>query len=108
MADNRTFTSDEIKKSQSTEAAKNNTQEDQKKSMESDKGKGKTKSPEQQKKEKMRRARKERKRKRRKVRRLILGYLFIIFAIVVVIGGYTLYEKYGKQLLQYRKDASIL
>ncbi len=54
---------------------------------------------------KKRKAKRDKRKKRRKVRRIILSYLLVIFLIVVTIGGYVAYEKYGKQLLQYQKDA---
>ena len=92
MADSKRFTSAERKKASGDV-----------KELQSDTGKQKALEPLKKKKKRM--ARKERRRKRRKVRRLILGYLFSIFMIVVVIGGYTFYEKYGKQFLQYRDEA---
>lgn len=49
-----------------------------------------------------------RRRKRRKVRRIILGYLFLIVLLFGAIGGYVVYEKIGKQLLEYRKEAQEL
>ncbi len=52
-----------------------------------------------------RNARRERRIKRRKVRRIILAYLFTIFCLVFGIGGYYVYEKYGKQILSYRDEA---
>ncbi|MBQ4059533.1 MAG: transglycosylase domain-containing protein [Lachnospiraceae bacterium] len=54
---------------------------------------------------KKRKAKRDKKRKRRKVRRIITTYLLVIFLIVITIGGYVAYEKFGKQLLQYQKDA---
>lgn len=46
-----------------------------------------------------------RRRKKRTVRRIIISYLLIIFLLVGVVGGYYAYEKFGKQILEYRKDA---
>ena len=51
------------------------------------------------------RARRERRKKKRRVRRIILSYLFVIFTLVVVIGGYYVYEKFGKDFLVYRDEA---
>ena len=34
-----------------------------------------------------------------------MGYLFLIFLLVGVIGGYVFYEKYGKQILACRDEA---
>lgn len=56
-------------------------------------------------KEKKKKEKRDRRRKRRKVRRIIISYLFIIFLLIGVIGGYYLYEKLGKKLLVYREDA---
>ena len=55
-----------------------------------------------------RKAKRDKRKKRRKVRRIILSYLLVIFLIVITIGGYVAYEKFGKQLLEYQKDAQEL
>jgi membrane peptidoglycan carboxypeptidase len=65
----------------------------------------KTKTPEEIKKAEKRKAKRERRRKKRKVRRIIISYLLTIFLLVCVIGGYVAYQKFGKQILQYRQDA---
>lgn len=65
----------------------------------------KKQSPEKIEKAKKRRARKEKRRKRRKVRRIIFTYLLTIFLLVCVIGGYAVYQKYGKTILEYRDQA---
>lgn len=75
MADNKKSTSDKTKSSKELEAAK-------------------------RKKEK-----RDRRRKRKKVRRIILGYLLLIFLLVGIIGGYIVYEKYGKEILVHRDEA---
>ena len=75
MADNKKSTSDKTKSAQELEAAKR------------------------------KKARRDKRRKRRKVRRIIIGYLFLIFALVAVIGGYVAYEKFGKNILAYRDAA---
>ncbi|MBR1599452.1 MAG: penicillin-binding protein, partial [Lachnospiraceae bacterium] len=51
------------------------------------------------------RARRDRRRKKRRVRRIILSYLLVIFTLVFVIGGYYLYERFGKDFLVYRDEA---
>ena len=100
MADNKKPTSDERRKtvnsSQSTNHRKENGVSKEKKS------------PEQLEKMRQRKAKKERKRKRKRVRRIILSYLFVMFVLVCVIGGYFVYEKYGKDILSYRKQAKEL
>lgn len=100
MADNKKPTSDERRKtvnsSQSTNHRKENGVSKEKKS------------PEQLEKMRQRKAKKERKRKRKRVRRIILSYLFVVFVLVCVIGGYFVYEKYGKDILSYRKQAKEL
>jgi membrane peptidoglycan carboxypeptidase len=65
----------------------------------------KTKTPEEINKAKKRQAKRERRRKKRKVRRIIISYLLTVFLLVCVIGGYVAYQKFGKQILQYRQDA---
>ena len=57
------------------------------------------------KKDKLKKEKRDRRRKRRKVSRIIVSYLLMIFLLVGVIGGYYVYEKYGKKLLGYREDA---
>lgn len=52
-----------------------------------------------------RKIKRDKRKKRRKVRRIILSYLLVIFLIVITVGGYAAYEKFGKQLLEYQKDA---
>ena len=100
MADNKKPTSDERRKtvnsSQSTNHRKENGVSKEKKS------------PEQLEKMRQRKAKKERKRKRKRVRRIILSYLFVMFVLVCVIGGYFVYEKWGKDILSYRKQAKEL
>lgn len=56
-------------------------------------------------KEKKKKEKRERRRKRRKVRRIIISYLFVIFLLVGVIGGYYLYEKMGKKIMAYKEEA---
>lgn len=46
-----------------------------------------------------------RRRKKRTVRRIILGYILMLFLLIGVVGGYYAYEKFGKQILVYREDA---
>ncbi|MDO5156684.1 MAG: PBP1A family penicillin-binding protein [Eubacteriales bacterium] len=65
----------------------------------------KEKSPEKLEKKRKREKRREKRRKRRTARRIILGYLFTIFLLVCVIGGYVVYQKYAKDLLVYRDQA---
>lgn len=65
----------------------------------------KSKTPEELLTEKKRKAKREKRKKRRKVRRIITAYLLTIFLIVITIGGYYAYEKFGKQLLEYQKAA---
>lgn len=55
-----------------------------------------------------RKAKRDKRRKRRKVRRIIMTYLLVIFLIVITIGGYVAYEKFGKQLLEYQEAAQEL
>lgn len=52
-----------------------------------------------------RKAKREKRKKRKKVRRIIISYLLVIFLLVITIGGYAVYEKFGKQLLQYQEEA---
>lgn len=66
----------------------------------------KEKTPKDVEKAKKRQARKERRKKRKRVRRIILSYLLVIFLLVVVIGGYYVYERFGKYFIKYR-DAAI-
>ena len=54
---------------------------------------------------KKRKKKRDKRRKRRKVRRIITMYLLVIFLIVITIGGYAAYEKFGKQLLEYQEAA---
>ncbi|MCM1497949.1 MAG: penicillin-binding protein [Clostridium sp.] len=75
MADNKKSTSDKAKSTQELEAAKR------------------------------KKAKRDKRRKKRKVRRIILGYLCLIFVLVAVIGGYVVYEKFGKNILAYRDSA---
>ena len=56
-------------------------------------------------KEKNKKEKKERRKKRRKVRRIIISYLLVVFLLIGVIGGYFIYEKFGKKLLAYREEA---
>ncbi len=56
-------------------------------------------------KEKNKKEKKERRKKRRKVRRIIISYLLVFFLLIGVIGGYFIYEKFGKKLLAYREEA---
>lgn len=56
-------------------------------------------------KEKNKKEKKERRKKRRKVRRIIISYLLVVFLLIGVIGGYFVYEKFGKKLLAYREEA---
>ncbi len=51
------------------------------------------------------RAKRDRRKKRRRVRRIILSYLLVIFILVFVIGGYYVYERFGKDFLVYRDEA---
>ena len=55
-------------------------------------------------KEKNKKEKKERRKKRRKVRRIIISYLLVVL-LIGVIGGYFIYEKFGKKLLAYREEA---
>ena len=64
--------------------------------------------PEELEKKRLRKAKRERKRKRKRVRRIILSYLFVVFVLVCVIGGYFVYEKFGKDVLSYREEAREL
>lgn len=123
MADNRRSTSDANRraaassKSTTRKTAQNNSQRTTKpvgkvsansttaKPAEKASAKTKTKTPEEMERIRKNKARKERKRKRKKVRRIILSYLLVIFLLVLVIGGYTAYEKFGKQILAYRDEA---
>ena len=66
----------------------------------------KKKTPEELEKVRKRQARRDRRKKRKRVRRIILSYLLVIFLLVVVIGGYYVYERFGKYLFKYR-DAAI-
>ncbi len=61
--------------------------------------------PEELEKKKLRRAKRERRRKRKRVRRIILSYLFVVVVLIGVIGGYFVYEKFGKDILTYRQEA---
>lgn len=56
-------------------------------------------------KDKLKKEKRDRRRKRRKVRRIIVSYLLVIFLLIGVIGGYYVYEKFGKNLLEYREEA---
>ncbi|MBQ9983889.1 MAG: transglycosylase domain-containing protein [Lachnospiraceae bacterium] len=62
-------------------------------------------SPEELEKARKRKAKRDKRKKRRKVRRIIISYLLIIFLIAITVGGYYAYEKYGKQFIQYQKEA---
>lgn len=96
MADNRKSTSDKNTVSRTT--TKTNTQSKTKNTPQ-------TKSSKELEKARLKKAKRERKRKRKTVRRIILTYLLMIFLLVGVIGGYIVYEKYGKDLLAYRDEA---
>lgn len=56
-------------------------------------------------KEKIKKEKRERRKKRRKVRRIIISYLLVVFLLIGVVGGYFVYEKFGKKLLAYREEA---
>ncbi|MDE5778382.1 MAG: penicillin-binding protein [Lachnospiraceae bacterium] len=64
-----------------------------------------TKSPEELEKARVRKAKRKRKKKKRRLRRIILSYILLIFVLIGVIGGYVVYEKYGKIALEYRDQA---
>lgn len=55
-----------------------------------------------------RKGKRDKRRKKRKVRRIIMSYLLLIFLLAGVIGGYAVYEKYGKDILVYREQAQEL
>lgn len=95
MADNRKSTSDKSRNSRTTTS---NSQNAAKKTIQA-------KPSEEMEKARRKKARRDRRRKRRKVRRIILSYLFLIVLLVGVIGGYVVYEKFGKQFLVYRDEA---
>lgn len=95
MADNRKSTSDKSRDSRSATKSGQNTA---KKTTQ-------TNSSEEMEKARRKKVKRDRRRKRRKVRRIILSYLFLIVLLVGVIGGYVVYEKYGKQFLVYRDEA---
>lgn len=99
MTDNKKSTPDKSRESRPTTKAKG--QSTTKKSKQK-------KSPEELEKARLKKAKRDRKRKRKKVRRIILSYLLLIVLLVGVIGGYIVYEKFGKQVLAYREDAKEL
>lgn len=100
MADNRKPTSDERRKMNSTSQSTNQNNRNA-----STKTK---KSPEELERMRKRKAKRERKRKRKRVRRIILSYLFVVFLLVFAIGGYFVYEKFGKDILAYQNEAREL
>ena len=104
MVDNNKSTSDEKKMSQTVKSGgqgvHKTTQADSQKAKKKQSG-----SPEEIEKAKARKTKRERKRKRKKVRRIILSYLFIVIVLIGVIGGYIVYEKYGKDVLAFRDEA---
>lgn len=63
------------------------------------------KTPEDMEKTRQRKAKKNRRKKKRRLRRIILSYLFLIVVLIGVIGGYVVYEKFGKKALKYREQA---
>lgn len=77
---------------------------DNKKSTQENKKKAE-KTPEELAAARKRKAKREKRKKRKKVRRIIISYLLVIFLLVITIGGYAVYEKFGKQLLQYQEEA---
>lgn len=105
MADNKKSTSDEKRVSQTSKITRQSTNHNGAQSNTQNEKKTQKKTPEELEKARVRKAKKERRRKRKKVRRIILSYLMLIFLLVCVIGGYIVYEKFGKQILTYRQEA---
>lgn len=95
MADNRKSTSD---KGRDSRTVTNSSQDTAKKTTQAN-------SSEEMEKARRKKEKRDRRRKRKKVRRIILSYLFLIVLLVFVIGGYVVYEKFGKQFLVYRDEA---
>ena len=105
MADNKRSTTDEKRVSQTSKTTRQSTNHNGTQANTQNAKKTQMKTPEEVEKAKARKAKKIRRRKRKKVRRIILSYLMLIFLLVCVIGGYIVYEKFGKQILTYRQEA---
>ena len=105
MADKNKSTSDEKKTPLTVKSSGQSTVQKTTQTVSQNANKKQSRTPEEIEKAKARKAKRDRKKKRKKVRRIILSYLFVVVLLFGVIGGYVVYEKFGKDILAYREDA---